>query len=223
MNSNSIIETSGTLSLLIQIVTTALDTIVLLIPTKKENDDIRELLKIENVVNVIEGIFYIWMVCNFNKIKNITKYRYYDWMFTTPTMLFTYIMYNIMTQNKEKNIKSNLMTLVVKEKDTLLLVMFLNWLMLFFGYLNETGEMGAKISTFLGFIPFFAMFYIIYDKYAKYTDIGRITFFLFAGVWALYGVAALMSYNAKNAIYNILDLFSKNFFGLFLAYMVVFR
>ena len=69
----------------------------------------------------------------------------------------------------------------------------------------------------LGFIPFFWMFWIIYDGYAKFTEIGKMTFYYFSFVWALYGVAAFMSYRVKNIAYNILDLFSKNFFGIFLA------
>ena len=49
----------------------------------------------------------------------------------------------------------------------------------------------------------------------KYTKSGLLLFYYFVVVWALYGVAALMSYKWKNVGYNILDLFSKNFFGLF--------
>jgi hypothetical protein len=36
----------------------------------------------------------------------------------------------------------------------------------------------------------------------------------------LYGVAAVLPYGSKNAMYNVLDLFSKNFFGLFLGYLI---
>jgi bacteriorhodopsin len=36
----------------------------------------------------------------------------------------------------------------------------------------------------------------------------------------VYGIAALLPYNVKNAMYNILDLFAKNFFGIFLAYVL---
>jgi hypothetical protein len=45
-------------------------------------------------------------------------------------------------------------------------------------------------------------------------------FWYFAGVWSLYGVAAIMPYYWKNIGYNILDIFSKNFFGLYLAYVL---
>jgi bacteriorhodopsin len=80
--------------------------------------------------------------------------------------------------------------------------------------------MNAKLSTFLGFIPFTIMFYIIYDNYSKYTSVGIKTFIFFVVVWSLYAVAALMNYKIKNIMYNILDLFSKNYFAIFLAYIL---
>jgi hypothetical protein len=89
--------------------------------------------------------------------------------------------------------------------------------------MGELGKLSAKISTFFGFIPFVIMFYIIYQKYAQYTSIGITTFYYFVSVWGLYGIAALMNYQNKNIMYNVLDLFSKNFFALFLAYLLIFK
>ena len=39
-------------------------------------------------------------------------------------------------------------------------------------------------------------------------------------IWSLYGIAALMKYEQKNTFYNILDLFAKNFLGIFLVYVI---
>ena len=39
--------------------------------------------------------------------------------------------------------------------------------------------------------------------------------------WSLYGIVAVLPYALKNTIYNVLDLFSKNFFGIFLSYLIV--
>ena len=36
-------------------------------------------------------------------------------------------------------------------------------------------------------------------------------------VWALYGVAAAFSYKPKNIAYNVLDIVSKNFYGVLLT------
>lgn len=222
MNHN-IIHYTGTASLIIQVIATIIDTFVLTIATDPKNQEIKKLLAIENVVNIVELTFYVWMVTNFKTIQNITKYRYYDWALTTPTMLFTYSMYMLINQKKDNGEAHDLWTLVMNEKYILAGIFLLDWSMLYFGYMSETGEMDTKIAVFLGFIPFVLMFYVIYENYAKHTSIGNQTFIYFAVVWGLYGFAALMSYKAKNVLYNILDLFSKNFFALFLAYMVVFR
>jgi hypothetical protein len=89
-----------------------------------------------------------------------------------------------------------------------------------FGYLGELKKISLFTSVFGGFVPFFMMFYIIYENFAKYTDLGTSLFWYFVIVWGLYGVAACLSYKLKNTSYNILDLFAKNFFGLFLAYLL---
>lgn len=218
---NELIYTTGVASFIIQIITTIIDTYALAIPIPPSLEVIKTLLYIEYVVNLIEGIFYFWMINNFSTIKNITIARYYDWVITTPTMLFTYSMYLLHTKNLEENKNHDLFKLINDEKYTLIAIILLNFAMLFFGYIGELGKMSAKLSTFLGFIPFIAMFYIIYENYSKYSPIGVSTFYYFVFIWALYGVAALMSYEVKNIMYNILDLFAKNFFGLFLAYVLI--
>jgi hypothetical protein len=40
------------------------------------------------------------------------------------------------------------------------------------------------------------------------------------GIWALYGVAFLCPSVVKNVSYTILDIFAKNFFGIFLYYII---
>ena len=218
-----LIYTTGVASFFIQILTTILDTYALSIPIPPSLNDIKGLLWIEYIVNIIEGIFYFWMIHNFSKIKNITQFRYYDWVITTPTMLFTYSMYILIVKKIEEKKQHTLLQSINDEKYTLLVIILLNWLMLFFGYMGELGKLSFQLSTFLGFIPFIMMFYIIYENYAKYTSLGINTFIYFVSVWGLYGVAALMNYEVKNIMYNILDLFAKNFFALFLAYVLIYK
>jgi hypothetical protein len=220
---SDLIYTTGVASFIIQIITTIVDTYALVIPTPPALYDIKALLWVEYIVNLIEGIFYFWMITNFSVVKNITIYRYYDWVITTPTMLFTYSMYLLIVKKIEENKKHTLFDVINSEKYTLLIIILLNWLMLFFGYIGELGKMSVQLSTFLGFIPFIIMFYIIYENYAKHTELGVNTFIYFVSVWGLYGVAALMKYEVKNIMYNILDLFAKNFFALFLAYVLIYR
>jgi len=162
------------------------------------------------------------MVKNFSQIKNITIYRYYDWILSTPLMLYVYMMYLDFMKNKEKTngIQKNLYDLTKDNLTTIFIVLLLNALMLMFGYLAEIKKMSFNLAAILGFIPFFIMFYIIYVNYAQYTRLGANTFWYFSGIWGLYGIASVMSYKVKNISYNILDLFAKNFFGLYLAYLL---
>lgn len=214
---------SGILSFIIQIFTGIFDVYVLMFEHNDEFHLIRELLKIEIYVQMIEGIFYFWLIFNFRNIKNITPNRYYDWIITTPTMLFTYCIYLFYlkeTDQKNNHNKDSALELILNHMSTLLPIFILNTLMLLFGYLVEIGTLTTNVGVSLGFIPFFIMFYLIYENYAKFTYIGITTFYYFSFIWGLYGIAAFASYRIKNISYNILDLFSKNFFGIFLAFIL---
>jgi bacteriorhodopsin len=220
---NNIIYITGVVSFIIQIMTIIVDTYALTINLPPSLNVIKSLLWVEYIVNFIEGTFYIWMIHNFSKIKNITKSRYYDWFITTPTMLFTFSMYLLIKKYIEENKSYNIFNLINTEKYTLLTIFVLNCIMLFLGHMSELGKMNIKLSVFFGFIPFIIMFYIIYEHYAKYTSLGINTFIYFVTIWGVYGLAALMNYKVKNIMYNILDLFSKNFFALFLAYVLIYK
>ena len=71
----------------------------------------------------------------------------------------------------------------------------------------------------IGFFFFYKSFSIIY-KYAEKTEIGKNLFKFLVVAWALYGVAAMLPIKEKNICYNTLDIFSKNFYGLYIYYKV---
>jgi len=212
---------TGILSLIIQIFVGSIDfwAINLTVPTAFTL--VREILIMEFIVQVIEFCFYIWMVSNFTAIKNITPIRYYDWMLTTPTMLITFILYLKFLSNQEQNIKNESFLTEIKTNWILIFnVLLLNWLMLLAGYLGEQKIYSYLMTTFVGFVPFLLMFFIIYKNFAIHSNQGVKLFWYFSGIWAIYGIAAVLPYKIKNSMYNILDLFAKNFFGLFLAYIL---
>lgn len=219
---SNLIYNSGLWSLRIQILTFLLGFIALFTTIPMSLIIIKQLLWVETAVSFIEFIFYVWMIQNFSKIKNITKYRYYDWALSTPLMLYVYMMYLLFIKNKENinGIQKNLYELTGDNITIIVSVLLLNATMLIFGYLAEVKQISFKLAAVLGFIPFIIMFYIIYSNYAQYSELGATTFWYFSGIWALYGIASVMSYKIKNISYNILDLFSKNFFAVFLAYIL---
>jgi len=183
---------------------------------------IKDLFLLELFVQLIEGVFYIWLAFNFLKLTNITPKRYFDWMITTPTMLITLIAYLIFINAKETNQTQGLTlySILTTNSNTIIPILLLNWAMLLFGYLGEIKVIPVLYSIFLGFIPFAIYYYMIYSSFVQKNNNGYIFFFYFLIFWSLYGFVAALPYYAKNILYNILDLFAKNFFGLFLAYII---
>ena len=138
-------------------------------------------------------------------------------------MLITLIFYLIYLSNKENNSGTNLdiFTLFNENSNTILIILVLNWVMLIFGYLGEINIIPTIVGIILGFIPFLIYYYIIYSEYAYKTSKGKYIFLYFFIFWSLYGIVAILPYYIKNSFYNILDLFSKNFFGIFLSYLII--
>jgi hypothetical protein len=222
MKSNNIIKTTAKASFYIQVITAILDILALNINLEEKDNILKQLLVLELAVQFIEGGFYYWLINSFDNIDNITKFRYHDWMISTPTMLISFVVYLIYLRNvEEKNdIKLDFWELINEHKNIIIQIVILNELMLLFGYLGEIGKISNVKAVILGFIPFYMMFKIIYDNFAKYTKSGMMIFKYFVGIWGLYGVAALTTYNIKNTSYNILDLFAKNILGLYYSYVV---
>ena len=183
---------------------------------KPQDEILRDILKVEVVVEFIELAFYIALIFFFKQIGNtITPYRYIDWAFTTPLMLITLMAYMRGSTGRLTDFLSNNVGSIVT-------VCSLNALMLLSGFLGEIGLLPILLTTGLGFIPFATYFGYIYEEFVpdEDTDYKRTVFFWFVGFWALYGLFALLSYTAKNVSYNILDLFAKNFFGVFLSVII---
>ncbi len=213
------LTTSAKLSLFIQFITGIVDFYGLQIPLPENKIIYRELLEVELFVQTVEFVYYIWLVLNLNKFKgNITVTRYIDWIITTPTMLLTLIAF---LDDKENG--RSLKLFIKENKSDVIQILILNWLMLLFGLLGELGIINEKVAVTIGFIPFIYYFNIIHKKFLRKdeNDKGKIFLFWFYFVtWSLYGIAALFSFQLKNTFYNILDLFSKNFLGIFLVYVI---
>jgi hypothetical protein len=219
----SIIYITGVLSLIIQIITGLFDYYVLSLDVPPELKLLKELLWVELIVQIIEGSFYIWMVLNFAHIKNITPKRYLDWVITTPTMLLTYSLFLIYLRGDEKDKDKGIKELIKENWKILLPIVLLNFLMLLFGYLGEMKVLTTVVANICGFVPFFIYFGLIYYYFAKDFLLGRQTFWVFSGLWFLYGVFAFFPYYLKNSCFNILDLFAKNFFGIFIACVILYK
>ena len=210
------------ISIIIQIVTGLIEIGAFFVKVPTIYSIIRQLLIVELVVQFFEGMFYFWLAYNFTKVLNVTPKRYIDWAITTPSMLITLMIYLIYLNKIVENETNKLefFALLKDNSNIFIPVVILNWLMLLFGYLGEMRIIPVLLGVFLGFIPFLIYYYIIYVNYVTENTRGYLLFWYFFFFWSLYGFAAVLPYYVKNSFYNILDLFAKNFFGIFLSYVI---
>ena len=226
MNTDYIVKDSLVLSFFVQIITLIIGLlIVFLTNVTQSNTLIREALILENLVQIIEGSFYIWFIYFYTKNvdkEDIARYRYYDWFFSTPIMIISTVAYFHYNNTKLINSSSasSLIGFVKTNIEKISELLFYNFNMLFVGYLQELKLITLTISTIVGFFFFGLLFYKMFIYYVKNNSANYLIFYLMLFIWGLYGIAALYKNKIKNASYNILDVFSKNFFGLFLAYLV---
>jgi bacteriorhodopsin len=228
MNNDFIVKDSLYLSFFVQIITLIFGLlIVFLTNVSSSNRLIREALILENAVQIIEGSFYIWFIYFYTKNvdkEDIAKYRYYDWFFSTPLMIISTIAYfhynNIKLYGPSAGSALSLYNFIKTDIQKISELLFYNFNMLFLGYLQELKLISLAISTIFGFLFLGLLFLKMFVYYVKNNSTNYLIFYLMLFIWSLYGVAALYKNKIKNASYNILDVFSKNFFGLFLAYLV---
>ena len=98
-----------------------------------------------------------------------------------------------------------------------LLILFFNYGMLASGYLGEQGIIDKVPANLIGFLFFASLYYFIYANYLKnkYNFNNKILYLSFLFLWALYGVLYFQDDVVKNIGFNLLDLFSKCFVGIF--------
>ena len=180
---------------------------------KSSNQKIINLLSLECGILVIASFFYykfikytsIENIENFDYNKIIT-YRYMDWSLTTPILLLTLLLFIQYLNNKFVNFWYYL------------IVFILNYIMLFFGYLGETGKLNKMLGLFFGFIAYIFMILFIYIKFIYYnkSDMIKYLFIIFVIIWASYGVIYLLKDETKNHWYNHQDIVAKGLFSTFI-------
>lgn len=162
-------------------------------------------LQLSGFVTTIASFHYYYMM---NYENSPVSYRYFDWFFTTPILLIDLCI-----------------LLDILDKKLIIKIISLNTLMLLSGYLGEINILSTLNSTIIGFIPFIIMFYLIKQKMNesnKKIDDNKKSqnnklYYVFTLLWTLYGANHLIPVeDIKNISYNILDLITKGFFGLYI-------
>jgi bacteriorhodopsin len=171
---------------------------------------IRHILNLETCISVVAAFFYAVFMEKINtpdeiNYKDININRYVDWSITTPIMLLVLLLALCYNNGKSVTLGS------------LLIILVLNYGMLLFGFLGETGKFDKVKGNLIGFVFFVAMYGYIYIKHIHGLGIfdNNILFYAFVILWSLYGVVYFLKEKMKNVYYNILDLWSKCFVGIF--------
>ena len=214
-------------SIIAQIVTLFINLYGLSLTVAPADFILKEILGLETVVQLIELVFYGWYSNHVSeKLIDVARYRYYDWILTTPMMLFTTMAFYSYIFSKEKDeddkqkekAPMSLQGFFQQNSFIIILVFIFNALMLIFGYMAEVGLMSAIWSSILGYGALLGSFGFMYKEFVNKVQFSKqgIFWFMFF-FWSLYGIAALFENHAKNTSYNILDVFAKNFYGLYLS------
>lgn len=171
---------------------------------------VRHLMNIETCVSIVGAYFYSIFLSKLKEnpvsFKDITNVRYLDWFITTPLMLLALSVVFGMEMKTSVTI------------GTYALMVVLDFAMLACGYLVEVGKFRRMVGFVVGFVFFallFGMLYVSFLAGGSATFVAWLSYFIFLGLWSLYGVAFLLEERPKNIVYNFLDLVSKCFVGIF--------
>lgn len=205
-------------SISVQVLSIAVSLAGLMLTLPIQDKILSSLLGLETIVSSIQLSFYTWYSYHFNEVSNVTYHRYNDWVITTPMMLFTTMLYY--DYNNLDTEPETIQSFWEKHKTTILIVFGFNAMMLLFGYLYEIGILDIFTSNILGFIGLIGSFYVQYDAFAKHSALNMPVFLFMSFIWSLYGIAAMLDSTWKNISYNIIDAISKNFYAMFLTYVV---
>ena len=171
----------------------------------------RHIMNLETCISIVAAYFYSNFIAQVSLSestpvdwKGITLTRYVDWSITTPMMLLALML--SLARVAKQTIHLSLYALVVA----------LNYLMLYFGYIGETDKLKRGWACAAGFLPFIALFYLIYSRLVapKNKGASQILFGIFATIWALYGAVYLLPEEQKNFYTNVLDVTAKSFVGI---------
>lgn len=174
----------------------------------------------ETCVNVIAGLTYTYIMNLLDgkglSLNKVTPIRYIDWVLTTPLLLLSFVLYTNHYDNKARRELDPNYTNRSPNYKALSYIIPLNFVMLGFGFLGETGMMESKRALILGFAAYAGLFAGIYEEYIKNNKETSMkgVYAAFTVVWFLYGVAYLLDTTYKNIAYNFLDVISKAGFGI---------
>lgn len=207
-----IVLRTARLSLAVQVVFTLFTATSLFLPLGDAHRPLVALAALETGAQVIEFAYYAVVLFRVGEI--VTWTRYLDWVISTPLMLLSTMGFLLYLRDPALTLGD---VFAAERVGFAVGVLLFNWLMLAFGFLHERGIVpggGALVAGTLCFVPSFGLLLFGYVRGS-----GTLGVVLFVGlyvVWGMYGIAATQDEVSKNVAYNLLDLLSKNAYGLLL-------
>lgn len=175
-----------------------------------------QLLILEEVAQFVEFSFYFY-VSVIRRKPVPTEMRYFDWFLSTPLMLISTIgFFEYMRIREDASQGLNLASILQNKLPLMLVVIVYNWIMLLFGLQIERKVISAKFGV-PAMIVYISYFVFLYMDSARFHPISFALWLYMFVIWGCYGVAISFSYVQKNIAYNILDILSKNVYGLWLT------
>ena len=170
--------------------------------------DLDAIVALEVSSQAVEFAWYLVVVCRYATIQTWT--RYLDWVVSTPAMLLSTALF-FAHRDPDASLWSPL------RQWSLYACVACDWVMLLCGYLAETGRVRRDVGVGLGSVALVGTFTFLAMSLPPGGDaLASALFWGVYAVWSLYGVAAVLPYEPKNVMYNLLDVVSKNVYGLLL-------
>lgn len=203
----------------------------LVVPLAPKDDSLYAIATLETIAQAIEFVYYAYFFaykCGATTRGRIppTYTRYIDWALSTPVMLLStlallrYLRFR-RSAAYEADERVDVFADVLVDYGVLWTVLGLNWLMLALGFVVEwRGDAlrpGARLALLgAGHVVFVANFVLLFATKVRGAGTPGLVLWLFLFfVWGAYGVAAaLLGDGPKNVAYNLLDIVSKNVYGL---------
>ena len=220
MNKTTILTTAY-VSLCVQLVIGITTFFAIFIPLQSEDYILTEIMILDTIVQFIELAFYVWLISQFFKLsRDVTYTRYFDWFISTPIMLLTTIYLFEYIRSKDENKVTTITEITNTHWYTIFKILTANLIMLLSGFLAEIGRISRPFAFVTGTIGLLVAFSYIFVYFVTSNLVIQCLFWFMAFVWFLYGIVFLLPYVVKNMSYNFLDIFSKNFYGLFVAVII---
>ena len=216
------VYTSYVFSIVVQLILLVILAYNTNIKVPPELEVLREAFRFEYYVSIIEFVGYLLIGYMLLYKKSVTVYRYADWFFTTSILLISlsYVFLYRLYKEKDKTKELTNEYIFTKYRPILQSLFLSNFFMLLFGFLGEMKKIPYWIGYILGMICFIITFTTLSNNFVKENKANDDLFTIFMLIWLFYGFAYLMPYKSKNMFYNLLDLVSKNMFGLYILYII---